>query len=177
MAGKCKICAETLPEGARKCRHCGEFQTLLGRIRSGVDLNGLIALVPIATLAFAFLQGLIEVKRSDLRVTLVSCGAEAVTLFASNVGNRAGMIGEASYSVNNGEARPLVLALEPNARLLASGQTEVLELRTDPQASPGGLVPFEMKDKPECKVQVTLQTVAFDQNPESRTVACACPAS
>ena len=56
----CKICAQEIPDGARKCTKCGEFQSLPWRVLSGFDLKGLLALLPLLTLIYAFLAERLE---------------------------------------------------------------------------------------------------------------------
>jgi hypothetical protein len=144
---------------------------------AGLDLGGLIALIPTATLAFAFLQERIEVVRSDLRLALVACSPAGVTLFASNVGNRAGLIGNASYRLGDEPPRQLMLELEADARLVEGGGTRTFVLRVDPRISPGGLVPFERRGRPDCRVAITLETLTFDHRTEPRKVTCDCSVS
>lgn len=172
---QCRICAMPMPEGARKCTECGEYQSLVWRIASGFDLKGLIALVPIVTLAYAFIQDRVEKKESDLRIALVACRQQAVELFASNVGNRAAIIGGASFQTNSQEPQPLLVTLPPKNRLINGGETRAIELRIDPQASPGGLVPFEERATPACTVTITIETIAFDHELEPRVIVCDCP--
>jgi hypothetical protein len=170
----CRICAEPLPEGARKCTKCGEFQTFLARLLAGLDLHGLVALVPVATLAFVFLQERVGVVRSDLRFALVACSQTDVSLMASNVGNRAGVIAEASYNLGNEQPRQLILELKPDARLVDGGKTRIFELRVDHEISPGGLVPFEMQGRPDCQVVITVETFTFEQHTKKQKVICDC---
>ena len=164
-----------MPRGARKCTECGEYQSPIWRIASGFDLKGLIALVPIVTLAYAFVHDRLETKESDLRIALVACEQQTVSLFASNVGNRAAIIGDARFQTNGQPSQPLLVSLSTETRLINGGETRAIELRTDPQASPGGLVPFEIRGTPTCKVTVTIETIAFDHELEPQVIVCDCP--
>lgn len=149
----------------------------MARFLGGLDLQALVALVPIVTLAYAFLHDRLVSKRSDLRVALVSCTSEAVTIFASNVGNRPAIITEAFYRVSGTEERPLDITMEEaEERLIKGGEARPLVLVVDPVKSPGGLVPFNQLE-PGCRVAVTIQSVAFDHTPTDPplSVGCDCP--
>ncbi len=175
MSAHCRVCAQPLPDGARKCTVCGEYQSFVARFLGGLDLQALVALVPIATLAYAFLQDRLVAKHSDLRVALVGCASEAVTVFASNVGNRPAIITEALYRVSGAEERPLGITVESaDQRLIKGGEARPLVLTVDLVKSPGGLVPFNQRG-PACQVDVTIRSVAFDHTPTPLSVTCDCP--
>lgn len=171
----CRICAKPIPDGAKKCAACGEYQNYIWRIASGFDLKGLIALVPIVTLAFAFIQDRVQKKESDVRIALVSCEQQKVNLFASNVGNRAAIIGSASFRINKRPSQPLKVSVPVADRLIGGGETRAIELHVNPQTSPGGLVPFEVRGSHPCIVSITIETIAFDHKLEPKTIACDCP--
>lgn len=165
-----------MPAGARKCTECDEYQSIGRRMLAGLDLQALIALIPIGALAFAFLQSRLETKASDLRLALVSCTQDGVTIFASNLGNRAAIVRNASYRVNGREPRALDVHAPSDARLLEGGDTRAFELNVIGEVSPGGLVPFDVRTAPGgCSVAVTVSTIAFDQSEEPREVTCDCP--
>lgn len=171
----CRMCAKPIPYGAKKCTECNEYQNYIWRIASGFDLKGLIALVPIVTLAFAFIQDRVEKKESDLRIAIVSCEQQKVNLFASNVGNRAAIIGSASFKTNNQPSQPLEASMPVADRLIGGGETRAIELQVNPQISPGGLVPFEEHGTHPCNVSITIETIAFDHKLEPKVIVCDCP--
>lgn len=171
----CRICAKPLPTGARKCTECDEYQSLFWRIFSSFDFKGLIALVPIITLAYAFIQDRIETKSSDLRIALVSCESTKVKLFASNVGNRAAIIGGASFRTADQPAHDLIVAIPPEDKLIEGGETRAIELQVDSVINPGGLVPFGVGETPNCSVAITIETIAFDHELEPQVIVCDCP--
>lgn len=175
MSGKCKICAKDLPDGARKCTECGEFQSPAMRILAGLDLKGLIALVPIVTLAYAFIQDRIEGEFSRLDVALVSCTEDTVTAFVSNIGNKNGIITRATYTTAGSEPRAFELPEPSESRLFEGGESRIIELKVNRQISPGGLVPFDARQKPDCGVDIAIETLAFDHSTRARTLSCDCP--
>ena len=116
-----------------------------------------------------------ERKESDLRIALVSCEQQKVNLFASNVGNRAAIIGSASFRTNNQPSQPMKMSLPTADRLIGGGETRAIELQVNPQVSPGGLVPFEVRGTNPCTVSITIETIAFDQKLKPQIIVCDCP--
>jgi len=171
----CRICAKPIPEGARKCVECNEYQNHIWRIASGFDIKGLVTLAPLVALAFAFIQGHMETKESDLRMAVVSCEPQKVNLFVSNVGNRAAIIGSARFQTNDQPFQPLTVSLSSENRLINGGETRAIGLHVNPQVSPGGLVPFEERGKEACQVSITIETIAFDHKREPQVISCDCP--
>ena len=131
--------------------------------------------MPIVTLAFAFIHDRVETKASNLRIAVVSCSQQSVSIFASNVGNRGAIIGRAAFETSGLPSQPLQIALPPDAKLINGGETRAIELRIDPQVSPGGLVPFEKRGQPACKVRITIETIAFDHALKPQVTECDCP--
>ena len=131
--------------------------------------------MPIVTLAFAFIQDRVEKKESDIRIALVSCEQKKVNLFVSNVGNRAAIIGSASFKTNNQPSQPLKMSLPVADRLIRGGETRALELHVNPNISFGGLVPFEERGRHPCIVSITIKTIAFDHKLEPKVIVCDCP--
>ena len=175
MSKRCRICAETLSKDAKKCVNCGEFQSWYRRLLFGVGLRDLVTLVPVVALAFAFVQDRLETKHSNARLSIVACEQGAITLFASNTGNRAAVIGGATYSVGSNIPRRLLHRLEPSSRLLNGGEARSVEFSVSPSISPGGLVPHEERNDKDCTVSITVETTTFDHRRDPKTVTCACP--
>jgi hypothetical protein len=64
-----------------------------------MDVKSLVALVPIVTLAFVFLQDRFTVHGSDVLVTALDCATTKIELMAANAGDRAGVIKSAQVRV------------------------------------------------------------------------------
>lgn len=173
----CRVCGHPIPEKAQKCTKCGEFQSLGHRWLSSSMLNSLIALVPISTLAFAFIYDKLETKTSDLQFTLAACMAKQVELFASNQGNRAAIFTHAEFTTNKGKFKPLQMQLSAEKKLIEGGQTRSILLTTDDHISPGGLAPYSARQQDTCIVQVRLYSISFNQKSSFRDVKCPCPKS
>lgn len=172
----CVVCAHAMPVGAKKCTTCGEYQSFFWRLMAGLDLRGLLALLPLATLIYAFLAERLEVPRSDLRLHAVACTADAVTVFASNGGNRTGILAAAAFDSGDGD-RTLPLPADPAARLFDGGASRLLTLPVDRAQNPGGLVSFESRQVPDCTVALKFRVIRFDHTDMETTSSCDCPAS
>ncbi|HEX5793236.1 MAG TPA: hypothetical protein VFY01_08140 [Rheinheimera sp.] len=171
----CRMCRHDMPQGARKCTVCGEYQGRWHRWLSGNVLSGLIALVPICTLAFSFIHDRFEPKASDLQFTLTRCNAKQIELFASNLGNRAAILTHAEFSSNGAQYQPLQIRLDVANKLIGGSETRAIVLATIDTISPGGLVPFSERETANCNVKVRLHSVSFAQKQSFRELTCACP--
>lgn len=172
----CRICQHNILPGAQKCITCGSFQNVWRQVFADFNFQSLIALVPIVTLAYAFIVDRLEPKQSKLSIALLSCQAEKVSLFASNAGNRGAIITAASFASGDTPAAPLLINLAPDQKLIDGGETRALELAVDMTANPGGLVPYGSRNNPDCTVTVVVDTVAFgDELTSPQELQCACP--
>ena len=70
----CVICGMEIPERARKCTHCDQWQGSTARLFS-VHLRDLVTLLPILTLCIAFLGQLDLFWRPDLDAFGIRCTA------------------------------------------------------------------------------------------------------
>ena len=173
----CKICAQEIPDGARKCTKCGEFQSLPWRVLSGFDLKGLLALLPLLTLIYAFLAERLEIPRSDLRITPVACAEDAVTIFASNTGNRMSLLESARFADGADPTSSFDLPADLSSRLFEASSSRLLTLLVDPLRNPGGLASFESAQAQPCTVALTFTILQYDHTTDQRTASCACPSS
>lgn len=94
----CRYCASPLREHARYCIKCERFQNFWGRISGEINLTSLIALVPILTLSYAFLNEKLVLPYSRLSATVLRCKGE-VTAALNNTGTRDAIVegGEATF--------------------------------------------------------------------------------
>lgn len=68
----CVICGSEIPERARKCTECGQWQSRASRLVSA-HLPGLVTLLPILTLCVALLDQLDLLWRSDIDAFGLAC--------------------------------------------------------------------------------------------------------
>jgi hypothetical protein len=178
-AGRCRVCAKPMPEGAAKCTLCGEYQSWARRLLAGINLGALVALVPIVTLAYAFLADRLAHHGSDLRATVLECARDRVRLFATNQGDRAAVMRGASYRISTDAAarpRPLAFGISDDHRLFEGGANRAVMLL--PPARSGiaqPLVPFDLGGD-SCEILIEIDTVGFDHRATPLQAACPCAA-
>ena len=113
---------------------CDSFQGSLRRFLTNIDVKSLVALVPILTLAYAFLQDRLVSHHSDLRVIALECAPETITVAAMNLGDRHGLLKEANVQlVTDGTVQKnTLLRAEYNLQpyiLVEPSKTTVLTLK------------------------------------------------
>jgi hypothetical protein len=176
-ARRCRVCAKPLPGGAAKCTVCGEYQSWPHRLLAGLNLNALVALVPIVTLAYAFLAERLSHHGSDLRATVLECGHDRIRLFATNQGDRAAVMRGATYRISTDSARqprPLAFAMGDDDRLFEGGANRALMLQAPaPTGITPPLVPHDLTGN-GCRLVIEIDTVAFDHTATPLEVACSC---
>lgn len=173
---KCVICANPIDANAQKCTLCNEYQVTWKRIFSKLQLQTLIALVPILTLAYTVIAGIVVDNKSDLKFSVINCTASNVHIFVSNVGNSSAIIKSAKYQSLDREPMPFELALTNTEQMIEQGETKSINLRV-PQKAHGGLAPPGLRANytEQCIVKITLDTIAFDHKPTPMEMTCACP--
>jgi len=176
VISKCKICAKDIPPGAKKCTECGEFQSALSRVLAGLDLKGLSALLPLLTLIYAFLSERIEGQRSEILIGAPRCEITGVTVFASNLGNRHGLIQAVKFSATETEPGGLVLPEDDSVLLLDPGSARMISFGV-PDSHANGLVSFPGQQKPDCTVSLEFDILNFDQSAKRIDHRCGCPSS
>ncbi len=173
----CKICTKKIPDSARKCLECGEFQSLHARIFAGLDLTALLALLPLLTLIYAFLAERIEVPRSEIRIVPVACVQYAVTVFASNIGNRMALLKSAQFAAGNEPTGTFNLPKDLSNRLFEGGASRLLTLTVDRRHKPNGLANFQSARAKSCTVNLTFSILQYDHSEDQETASCVCPSS
>jgi hypothetical protein len=63
----CRYCASPMVRGAKFGDGLRQFQRVRDRVLHGIDLSSLVALVPVATLAFTFLRTHVTSAESDVK--------------------------------------------------------------------------------------------------------------
>ncbi|MGF1610818.1 MAG: hypothetical protein ACFCUQ_15560 [Kiloniellales bacterium] len=176
----CAVCYKEIPAGARKCFVCGEYQSWWRRLLSGIDIKALIALVPILTLAYAFLQTHLTTHESLLRATIMACERAKIALFVSNLGDRGAIIRSATYSVteNNqtSERIPLEIRRKPDSSaLVPSGETQLIELVSSAIGNLPVNFPRAGANAGSCRIDLAISVVAFDHDASDLELTCPCP--
>lgn len=68
------------------------MQSWRDRLLTGINLSSLVALVPVLTLAFAFLNQTVILPRSQLSATVSACTRDTVVVALSNSGTRTAIV-------------------------------------------------------------------------------------
>jgi hypothetical protein len=171
----CRVCANPIPRGAKKCTHCDEFQSTFWRVAAGFDLKGLLALIPMLALVYGYLADRVEPRRADLQLYPIACSQFAVEVFASNAGNRSAALTSASYALPGRDEVTLSPADDAAALVFAANQSRVLRWTVDERVEPGGLAPHGLSDHEGCKVTLAFVVFEFDGNEREVSRSCACP--
>lgn len=92
----CRQCAEEISFAAKLCRHCGSHQDWRGYLNlSSTVLALLIALITVATSAVTPLLSVLHAPRSEVVASNPVFHGETLSIVATNLGDRAGVIGRA----------------------------------------------------------------------------------
>ena len=169
----CVVCYSPIHQGAKKCVTCDSYQSPLRSILSGIDLQALITLIPIATLAFVFLRDQLVTPQADLRIASLSCAVDKVTLAAANVGNRDALFAGAYLSHDDGRRLLLNVDMDKSEPLISPGTTRIYKLAVlDKSGSPMGL---QLSTERPCEYRITPRSVSLSDAVKHTDTVCACP--
>lgn len=179
----CKVCAAPMRPSARYCTECKSYQTLLARFLSSIDLQALIALVPVITLAFVFVKDRLVHHGSDVRITAQSCRRSGARLIASNLGDRAAALKSVTLWLDRSGAAPApndVYRLVPkestarpeNVLQFEPQKLKFMELRAINRAGNDTTLP--VANGGVCAYRLLVELIEFDQKPKSVTASCNC---
>ncbi len=174
-AGICAICKKPMPKGALKCTVCDEYQFVLSRWMARFNLTGLLAVLPLLTLIYAFITERWEGQYSLISLGGLACASDGITVFATNSGNRQGLIESVEFEATETARGKLTLAADPAQRVFDAGDARLLKFDVDKTTHAGGLVSFPGLQAEQCKVVVDVRILNFDQTQDTRTLSCACP--
>lgn len=160
----CHYCGSELGIGARFCLECKQFQGLFDRIIGGLNLGALVALVPVATLAYAYLNETIVRPYSEVKAETSRCTSEEAILAVSNSGTRAAIVETGAARSSGG--RDFDRALRPPGEgadpvVVKPGESRVLRMSL---ASGADLLPLPAAALPngnDCRFDVSLSVLEF----------------
>jgi hypothetical protein len=171
----CRVCAQPIPAGAKKCTRCNEFQSPFWRVAAGLDLKGLLALLPLLALIYAFLAERVEPKNAKLQIFPIGCTRDTVEVFGSNVGNRAAAVTAAGYSVGNRADGKLLPQGDAVTRVFAANDSHVARWKVDLRKEPGGLAPHGASEVAGCQVTLRFAVLEFNGRTREIEAKCVCP--
>lgn len=184
----CVICANALPAGARYCKECKKYQGWFTRFLGGLNIQALVTLVPVVTLAFVFVKDQFVTHRSDVRVTALSCKRDSIRLAASNIGDRAAIIKAIRVGATSGSTAPnktypaqaLQNGDEPAGQMQLQAQAlkiyDLVVLNEQGQQFRLPAATAGAGQAANCTYRIAVEIVAFDHAPEPKVASCACPA-
>ena len=176
----CVFCKSPLLEGATLCLQCKSFQGRWRRLFSSLDIKSLVALVPIVTLAFAFLQDRFKSHGSDIQVTVLHCETDKIHLMASNIGDRTGVVKSVrARLVVNGKRSQDVTTLKGSDQfeVVTPDEPSFLEL-VPVEGSAVASLPTHPPNVKQCDYEMDIQIVEFQRvtdEPKFVTTSCHCP--
>jgi hypothetical protein len=166
---ECVICKHEIREGAKKCTECNSFQHPIRRFFSGINIQALVALVPIMALAFVFVKDQIVVHRSDLRVAVLECKKDRFRVVASNLGDRPAILNEdAKFDfVVDGvtDPRPRFLTKDPKSPItpmIKSGETVIVDYLPVTKDGKKAYLDVCLSSSKHCEYKLTFDVLSFD---------------
>lgn len=179
---ECVICKGEIKKGAKKCTRCNSFQHPIRRFFSGINVQALIVLVPIVTLAFVFVKDHIVVHKSDLRVAILDCEHNRIRVVTSNLGDRAAILHERAtlLFVVDGQVdpRPRLLMKDPQSSvspLIKPGQSVLINFFPVTKDGKKARLDSCPADSKQCEYKVTFDVIAFDHKPYKIVMSCISP--
>jgi hypothetical protein len=182
----CNVCAAPLRPGARFCTECKNFQGRVRRALSSLNLQALVAIVPVIALAFVFVKDQFIQHGSDIRASVRACTNKTVTLVATNLGDRAAVLKSARVWLDRGGSEPNendIFALVPKDSKLEPEQAfqfEPQKLKFVVLRVVGRLGTDASLPRPEsgkCTYRLSIDFIAFDHKPNRVDATCDCAAT
>ena len=173
----CRYCASDLRPGAIYCTTCSRFQSRWQALLGGVTLSAVLSVIPVVTLAYAFLRTNVILPRSRIDATVLSCTQSQVRLAVSNSGNRGAMFLGGSATLDEATADPQSRKLGQEALLLNPGDLKLVDLAMLSREAPYDPVDMPLRAK-DCRYRLTLDVLEVPRNtPRQVTATCACEVS
>lgn len=156
------------------CNECGQYQSRARRIWANMSLSGLVSLVPIITLAIAFLNTQVFFPHSNVKASVIRCETGAAVIALSNSGTRPAVLrGGSIIAQTTGKlsmTRTIQAVGENNFIFLKEGDARVERLVF---ISPADNIPLPIPvDEGSATYRITLDVIAFDQTEQHIELSC-----
>src|SRR5262245_41388020 len=92
----CRYCGHELRRGGTFCTECERFQTWISQVRAEINLSALISIIPVLSLAYAFVKTNVVTPYSSVQFTVIDCTRTHVKVALSNSGSRPAVVIEGS---------------------------------------------------------------------------------
>ena len=175
---RCVVCMHPIISGAKKCTKCNSYQNAFISILSGLDIKSLVALVPVVTLAFVFVQDQLITYKSELKIAPLECGIDTIKIATANVGNKdalfAGVKLMNSDSTNNTDFVNMRFSTGAESKLVIEpGKVKVYEMKAFD--STGGSLGLNLTTSNPCQYYIIPRSVNFTEVSTLSEKVCACP--
>jgi hypothetical protein len=173
----CVICGESLKLSAIYCNSCNKYQNRIRRVLENLSFSSLVTLIPIATLAYAFLKTQIVTSGSDVRAQAIHCKLDLIRAAVSNVGTNAailsgGLLEQKSTTTNSLiQQRDLEIASEPPVSTLGPGEHKILIFRLTRNNS---MQELQHSTSDNCANYVRIHVIGFGGELQDPNFSCAC---
>jgi len=172
----CRVCKSPINEGAKKCITCGCYQSTLRSFLSGIDLQSLVTLIPVMTLAFVFLKDQFIPAKAELQLAALACSGDKIKIAAVNTGELDALFGGASLLSETSLKIPLQFANNDEQELvIQSGNTRVYDLVA--LDTFGNTLGLNLSPDNPCQYYLKPNSYSFQIDSEAQPLRCACPES
>ena len=169
----CKVCRNPINKDAIKCVICGSYQSRLRRFLADIDIQALIALIPITVLAWTFMKDQLIIPTADLRLAVLSCSGDTIKVAAANIGNRDALFAGAFLVRGSEKPIPLNLDMQSNEPLISPSTTRIYDLAAIDLS--GARMGLQLSTKRPCEYQLQPRSVSLMSAVETSAKICACP--
>ena len=175
MSKPCEICRAEMPDKAVKCTNCGSYQGIGRRLLFGGQAAALTSLIPVLALAFAFVSTQFKAIGSDITVFEPDCeNPAAVTMTASNLGDRSAVLEPRALKVQRAGSEPFVYPVMVKGQtgrhvLLPAGKITSYQL--GPRT---GMEFMSNPDESRCEYRIEYAIIEFDADAVTDSVTCRC---
>lgn len=169
----CKVCKEPINPGASKCNACGSYQGWLQRFIAGMDIQALITLIPVATLALVFIKDHFITPTAELHLLPLSCREDSLRIAAANIGTHSALITSLSLIDKQQNPLPLTFTKESQNNLLVeAGKMKVFELNALDES--GNAMGLKLSPVAPCRFRLKSLSRTFKQHNARSQILCAC---
>lgn len=171
---RCVICKSPIFKDARKCIECGSYQNLFYRFFVGFDVKSIVALIPIATLAFVFVKDQINNPQADLKIASLECAGDTITLAAANLGDRDALFAGVDLIQAESPAIRMSLGEISNTELLVkASKTNIYKVEA--RDNLGTSLGLRLENQSACHYRLKIRAIDFEQSVGALKSICACP--
>lgn len=174
----CIVCKEPIHRGARICTQCKSWQDWTRHLtRWSTTIAAALAIVPLWTGAVSLYKIAFH-HAAEIKIQALTCDISAVTLVVTNSGDRAGILGSSSLSLQVNDisvGKPITLRAVEEHPVVRPRETFVLRLEPRVEGVPS-VIPVPTNAK-TCAYHVATEVREFERGSHEALVSCACPAS